>query len=92
MRAWYKAARENPELDEKLRCVELEDPYFWNPALKAVYQRCLEVFGDNDRPSRWMRSPLLALGNRAPLDLLDTAEGIELVMNILGRIEHGVFS
>jgi hypothetical protein len=92
MRAWYKALDVDWDLADKLRYVDLEDPYFWNPVLKSVYDRCFEVFKDDYRVRRWMRSPILALGNRAPSDLLDTTEGIELVMNILGRIEHGVFS
>jgi Protein of unknown function (DUF2384) len=92
MRAWYLAVGENPDLADKLRCVELEDPYFWNPVLKSVYKRCIEVFGDKDKARRWMRSPILALGCQAPLDFLDTAEGVELVMDTLVGIEYGAFS
>ncbi len=34
----------------------------------------------------------IALGNRKPLDLLASKLGIDLVMDELGRIEHGVVS
>jgi uncharacterized protein (DUF2384 family) len=32
------------------------------------------------------------MGGQTPLDLLDTIFGVEQVMNLLGRIEHGVYS
>jgi uncharacterized protein (DUF2384 family) len=32
------------------------------------------------------------LGNARPLDLLDTSTGAGMVISILGRIEHGVYS
>jgi uncharacterized protein (DUF2384 family) len=41
---------------------------------------------------RWLKSPCYALGNQVPVQLLDTTEGTELVMNTLGCIEYGVFS
>ena len=89
MRTCYKAVGDKPELAEKLHWVELEDPYFWHPVFKSVFKLCIEVFGDKDKARQWMRSPILALGDQAPLDLLDSAEGIELVMHTLGRIEMG---
>jgi hypothetical protein len=92
LKAWYKAVMEDPDRGEKLRYVELDDPYFWNPVLKLAYKRCIEVFGDKDKAIRWMRSPILALGCQAPLDLLDTEEGVELVMTTLVGIEYGAFS
>jgi putative toxin-antitoxin system antitoxin component (TIGR02293 family) len=40
----------------------------------------------------WLHSPQIGLGNRLPLDLLQTEVGTREVENLLGRIEHGVFS
>jgi len=57
-----------------------------------VFARCVEVFRTTDKASRWLKSPLLALGNTRPLDLLDTTTGVTMVMNVLGRIEQGVYS
>ncbi|WP_229374396.1 MbcA/ParS/Xre antitoxin family protein [Fibrella rubiginis] len=39
-----------------------------------------------------LRRPLRLLGERSPLDLLDSLTGIQLVDDILGRIEYGGFS
>jgi putative toxin-antitoxin system antitoxin component (TIGR02293 family) len=51
-----------------------------------------DVFGDRDKFLSWMRSPSPALGNRSPAFLLRSRFGIEVVLDELGRIEHGVVS
>lgn len=42
--------------------------------------------------TRWLRRPLRLLADRSPLDLMDSTTGVQLVEDILGRIEYGVFS
>jgi uncharacterized protein (DUF2384 family) len=39
-----------------------------------------------------MNSTVMALGNIKPKELLDTSLGIEILMNELGKIEHGIFA
>lgn len=56
-----------------------------------VFIRAGEVFGESPKALRWLKSPCYTLGNQIPLELLDTSEGYELVMDTLGRIEYGVF-
>src|SRR5438132_5783417 len=53
-----------------------------------VARRAEEVFGDQDRGRAWLTSDVHALGRR-PLDLLDTQDGYELVIDELGRIVFG---
>ncbi|QMW04729.1 type II RES/Xre toxin-antitoxin system antitoxin [Spirosoma foliorum] len=50
------------------------------------------VFQDKGKFTRWLRRPLRLLNDRPPLDLLDSSTGVQLVEDILGRIEYGVFS
>lgn len=50
------------------------------------------VFQDKGKFTRWLRRPLRLLADRSPLDLLDSTTGIQLVEDILGRIDYGVFS
>ncbi len=57
-----------------------------------VFARTVEVFKTEERATRWLKSRILALGNARPLDLLDTSTGAGMVISILGRIEHGVYS
>ena len=51
--------------------------------------RVEEVFGDKQEGRGWITDAVPALGGRRPLDLLDTQDGYELVMNELDRIVFG---
>jgi putative toxin-antitoxin system antitoxin component (TIGR02293 family) len=57
-----------------------------------VYARCRDVFQSEDHCLIWLKSRILALGDARPIDLLDTNTGAEMVITVLGRIEHGVHS
>jgi len=57
----------------------------------VVFSRCLEIFGDREKAMRWLESPNAALGKQRPIDLLVTPEGTDQVLDVLTRIEHGVF-
>lgn len=60
--------------------------------IAEVLEKGMEVFGSRQKLQTWLHTPLLALGQRAPLSLLDTSFGTRMVMDTLGRIEHGVIS
>jgi putative toxin-antitoxin system antitoxin component (TIGR02293 family) len=60
--------------------------------LAEVYSRGEEVFLDMEQFKIWLDSSNRALGNRKPLALLSSRYGAQMVLNELGRIEHGVFS
>ena len=60
--------------------------------IARVAVRGVDVFEDKDRFLAWMGRLNVALGNRKPLDLLASTLGINLVIDELGRIEHGVVS
>jgi len=61
-------------------------------ALADLYEFGYTVFEDKLNFEKWIQTPNKALGSRKPLELLDTIFGIEEVTNIIGRIEHGVYS
>lgn|GEM_PF-1251676 len=58
----------------------------------SAFQRAIEVFEDLEKARRWFASSKPVLGNKTPLQFCDTEVGADEVMNLLGRIEHGVFS
>ena len=60
--------------------------------IAEVAARGGKVFGDRNKFLLWMRSPSPALGNRTPASLLHSRFGTEVVLDELGRIEHGVIS
>ena len=51
-----------------------------------------EILGGREEASRWLHAPNRALGGQTPLELLDTDLGSRQVEDVLGRIEHGVYS
>ena len=55
-----------------------------------IIAEALETFGSRDKALTWMRRACAVLGGKAPIDLLDTEEGAELVESLLGRIAHGL--
>lgn len=61
-------------------------------ALARLYDRGGEVFGSVDKFKIWMRTPLYVFHGETPLSLLDTSIGFEMVLDELGRIEHGIFA
>ena len=51
-----------------------------------------EVFRDIDTLRQWLNLPNKALGNELPINLLNSSFGIEMLMQELGRIEHGIIA
>lgn len=60
--------------------------------IAEVGVRGVEVFEDKDKFLTWMKNPNKALANRTPISLLSSRFGTDMVLDELGRIEHGVFS
>ncbi len=51
-----------------------------------------EVFEGRDKFITWMNHPNVALDKKTPMSLLNSKYGVDMVLEELGRIEHGVFS
>jgi len=60
--------------------------------IAEVATRGTEVFGGEETFLRWMHEPIIALGGKTPVSLLSTSFGAQMVLNVLGRIEYGVYS
>ena len=60
--------------------------------LAALLERAAHVFEDEADAADWLRAPNLALGGVAPLAFADTELGAREVDDLLGRLEHGVYS
>ena len=59
--------------------------------LARLYTRGQEVFGSIDKFKLWMKAPSLIFNGEAPVSVLDTSAGFDMVFTELGRIEHGIF-
>ena len=51
-----------------------------------------EIFGNKDNFFKWLDLPNTALGGMKPKELIEIPEGVSKVRDVLGRIEHGVYS
>jgi putative toxin-antitoxin system antitoxin component (TIGR02293 family) len=60
--------------------------------IDLVTARAEEVLGSSQAAERWLKDQNPALGFEIPLSMLDTDEGTRMVGDLLGRVEHGVFS
>ena len=60
--------------------------------LARLYTRGEEVFGSIENFKTWMKTPSPIFNTEAPLSLLDTSVGFNMVFRELGRIEHGIFA
>ena len=50
-----------------------------------------EVFGNRKQAVDWLRTANRSLAGRQPFELVGTDAGAELVVDVLGRLEYGVF-
>lgn len=60
--------------------------------IAEVFGKGINVFDNRKSFQQWLQSPLVGLGEQTPLSLLDTSFGARMIMNELGRLEHGVYS
>lgn len=58
--------------------------------LIPVIAHAIAVFGDEDKATHWLSTPLPYFRDRAPQDLLESEEGLQLVEQTLTRIEHNI--
>ncbi|HEX6047569.1 MAG TPA: antitoxin Xre/MbcA/ParS toxin-binding domain-containing protein [Pyrinomonadaceae bacterium] len=58
-----------------------------------LFARARDLFdGDQEAARDWLMTPQRALGGAIPLDIAKTEVGAREVEQIIGRLEHGVFT
>ena len=60
--------------------------------LTRLFHKGIEVFNEKDKFITWLNRPNKSLDNQMPIELIETNLGINLVIDELLKIEHGVFS
>jgi putative toxin-antitoxin system antitoxin component (TIGR02293 family) len=58
--------------------------------LAEVAAKGVDVFADKTAFVAWLHHPNTAMANHTPLSLLSSRFGAEMVLDELGRLEHGV--
>ena len=62
-------------------------------SISRLLSLSIELFeGDKAKAFRWFMNSNRALGNLSPLEMAATETGSREVENLIGRLEHGVFS
>lgn len=74
----------NTRLDKKTSSHAVE--------IAKVVQHAYEVFQDKEKVKLWINRENKALNNLKPVQLFDTLSGLNMVNDILGRIQEGVYS
>jgi putative toxin-antitoxin system antitoxin component (TIGR02293 family) len=61
--------------------------------LAGLFDQTVALFeGSSSAAAKWLQAPSQALGNVAPLTLAETEIGARAVEDLIGRLEHGVYS
>jgi len=60
--------------------------------LSRLFHRAEEVLESRAGALHWFKNPIAALGWATPMAYARTAVGLRELENLLGRIEHGVYS
>ena len=79
---------------EKIKDKDLLNPTVSDRVLQiaSLYQHGAIVFEDAHSFKEWLSLPLIALGGKKPIDFINNDSGISMINDLLGRIEHGVYS
>ena len=72
----------------KLSTLQAEQVYL----ISAVIVRAMDVLEDRDAALEWLTTPSDLFSGKAPMQLLNTSTGADLVLDQLVRMEHGVYS
>ncbi len=80
----YRWTKANKKLDRNISVKLFE--------ISELFLLGTEIFGNKESFFKWLNLPNVTLGGMEPRELVNVPEGVSKVREILGRIEHGVYS
>lgn len=80
----YRWTKNNKNLEKNytIKLFEIADLFLYGT----------DVFKSKDNFFKWLNLPNTALGGLEPIELIEIPDGVSKIRDILGRIEHGVYS
>jgi putative toxin-antitoxin system antitoxin component (TIGR02293 family) len=82
-------ARRRKSASERLSWEESDRIY----RIAAAYRDALRLFEDDAEGARgWLNTPARALGGETPFARLETEAGAAEVRDLIGRLEHGIYT
>jgi putative toxin-antitoxin system antitoxin component (TIGR02293 family) len=59
---------------------------------EKVFKAALVLFeNDEEATLSWMNHPVRGLGGKRPVDMLLSLKDTNVVLNLIGALEHGIF-
>jgi putative toxin-antitoxin system antitoxin component (TIGR02293 family) len=83
-----KRALENYKPKEKLR-LYISDRLIH---LAELYAKGKEIFDSFENFNEWLNRPSIDLTGQKPIDLIQTRKGVDDLLKVLARIEHGILA
>lgn len=74
--------------DERFNTQESDVMY----RLALLLKLASELFQSETRALDWMKQPVYGLAGKRPIDMVATTVDFEQVKDLIGRVEHGIFS
>lgn len=59
---------------------------------RRVTEATEKLFGDKDTAERWLKQPNPALGDTSPEQYMKDSKTVQEVLDLIGRLEHGISS
>jgi putative toxin-antitoxin system antitoxin component (TIGR02293 family) len=80
----YRWAKDNKtlEINYSIKLFETTDLFLYG----------IEVLESKENFFKWLNLPNAALGGFEPLEIIELPDGVSKVRDVIGRIEHGVYS
>lgn len=80
------SAPEFNEFNKHLIKLDNDESERYAKVLISAYQ-----FFENEKAALlWLKTPVKALGDRLPIDMLSNDKDAEIVLNVIARLEHGI--
>lgn len=80
--------RRRLKTDEHFTMKESDSMY----RLALLFKLATELFDDENKAKAWVKEKIYGLGGKTPLEMVATSADFEIAKDLIGRIEHGVFS
>ncbi len=59
-------------------------------AVLKVFNEASAYFGDQATALTWLKTPQVYFGEHEPLSYLDTMTGIDIILDVINRLKHGM--
>jgi putative toxin-antitoxin system antitoxin component (TIGR02293 family) len=57
-----------------------------------ILAKATAVLGSPEEAEQWLERPAIGLDQQRPIDLLSTPAGVEMIEDLLERLEYGVYA